>query len=201
MKPTVTLMHEHEMILMVLAAAEREVKSAKERGALLAEKVQKMLDFFGEFVDRCHHTKEEKYLFIRMQERGMSSEDWSIVVMLHEHEMGRQLVKNMAEMLPLTEGGSSGAKSDNMSNDSDLCCGVTNKGATAEVVDNLTAYVQQLRDLISKEDNVLYVMADKIFTPEDQQELERAFKKFEEEEIGIGVYEKYRQLAHEIAES
>ena len=43
-------------------------------------------------------------------------------------------------------------------------------------------------------------MADKVFTPEDQQALVASFEKHEAEEIGEGVHEKYHQLAHELAQ-
>jgi hemerythrin-like domain-containing protein len=58
-----------------------------------------------------------------------------------------------------------------------------------------------LRAHIDKEDNVLYPMADRLFTPEDQRALTKAFEKVEAEEIGEGVHEKYHQLAHDLVKS
>ena len=62
MTPTETLKHEHRVILLVLDAAEREVASIEKTGKVQADKLQKMLDFFRNFADRCHHAKEEKLL-------------------------------------------------------------------------------------------------------------------------------------------
>lgn len=53
---------------------------------------------------------------------------------------------------------------------------------------------------IDKEDNVLYVMADQMLTPRDQEDLAEALDRIEAEEMGDGVHEKFHQLAHELAE-
>src|SRR5664280_1393811 len=63
MSPTETLNHEHKIVLMVLEGAEREATAIKAGAAVHAEKVEQMVDFFKNFVDRCHHAKEERHLF------------------------------------------------------------------------------------------------------------------------------------------
>lgn len=180
MTSTEILKHEHKIILLVLGAAEREAKSIQDTGKLYSDRVPKMLDFFKNFADRCHHAKEEKLLFVKMQEKGIPKDSGPIAVMLKEHEEGRQRVKAIAEALPQAQ-----------------------KGAISAIVtvkDNLSAYVELLRTHIEKEDNVLYPMADRLFTTEDQQSLSEAFKKVETEEMGEGVHEKYHQLAHDLSE-
>jgi len=179
MIPTETLKHEHQIILMVLDAAEREAQSIQDRGEVQADKIEKMLDFFRNFADHCHHAKEEELLFVKMQERGMPVRGGPIAVMLQEHDEGRQRVRAVAEALPQARSGGA--------------------SALASVRSNLLAYIQLLRAHIDKEDNVLYPMADRLFTPEDQRALTKAFEKVEAEEIGEGVHEKYHQLAHDLA--
>jgi len=75
-------MHEHKIILQVLDAAEREARRMGETGEVRTERLEQMVDFFRNFADRCHHAKEEKLLFVRMEERGMSREAGPIGVML-----------------------------------------------------------------------------------------------------------------------
>ena len=120
------------------------------------------------------NAKEEELLFAKMQERGMPVRGGPIAVMLQEHDEGRRRVKAVAEALPQAGSG--------------------NASALASVRSNLLAYVQLLRAHIDKEDNVLYPMADRLFTPEDQRELTEAFEKVEAEEIGEGVHEKYQPV-------
>jgi len=181
MTPIELLMHEHEIILMVLGAAEREAQSIQDTGQIHADKVEQMVDVIRNFADRCHHAKEEDLLFVRMQERGIPTQGGPIGVMLMEHVEGRRLVKAVAEALP------DAAKGDPQ--------------AVAAVRDNLLGYTRLLRAHINKEDNILYPMAERILTPEDQQWLVEEFDRVEAEEIGAGVHEKYHQMAHDLADS
>ncbi|MBM4465666.1 MAG: hemerythrin [Chloroflexi bacterium] len=179
MAPTDILKHEHQIILLVLDAAEREVQQIQNTAEVRTEKLDKMLDFFRNFADRCHHAKEEDLLFVKMQERGIPTAGGPIAVMLHEHDEGRRRVKAVAEALPQAASGDA--------------------SAIASVTSNLSAYVQLLRAHIGKEDNILYPMADRVFTPQDQQALAAEFDRVEAEEMGAGVHERYHQLAHELA--
>jgi len=181
MTPTETLKHEHQIILLALGAAEKEVSSIEATGRVHAERVEQMLDLFPNFADRCHHAKEEKLLFVRMGERGMPVQGGPIAVMLQEHEMGRRFLRAAAEALPQARSGDA--------------------GAVAAVRDALGGYARLLRAHIHKEDNILFPMADQLFSPEDQRELAEAFDRVEAEEIGEGVHDKYHQMAHDLAES
>ncbi len=180
MRPTETLMHEHQIILMVLDAAEREVRRMQETGTVRAERLEQMVDFFRNFADRCHHAKEEKLLFVRMTERGMPREAGPIAVMLYEHDLGRGNVRAVAEALPRAAAGDPAARE--------------------AIRSHLTEYIGLLRDHIYKEDHILYPMADQILLPDDQRDLEAAFERVEREEIGEGVHERYHQMAHQLAE-
>ena len=77
MTPTETLTDEHKVIPLVLGTAERECEQTGATGRVNAERVGKMLEFFRGFADHCHHAKEEKLLFVKMQERGMPREGGS----------------------------------------------------------------------------------------------------------------------------
>lgn len=172
MKPTETLRHEHQIILLVLTGAETEAR----RGADLdLGKAAQMADFFRNFADKCHHAKEEGYLFPTLVQRGMPQDEGPIAVMLSEHNQGRAHVRAIFEELEK-------AAPDRMA-----------------VADHLEAFVDLLRAHIGKEDNVLFPMADQLLTEQDQVRLEAEFERVETEEIGEGVHERYHELAHELA--
>jgi hemerythrin-like domain-containing protein len=178
MKATELLVHEHEVIGKVLDGAEAEAQRLRRTGEVRRERLGKMVDFWKNFVDRCHHTKEEKHLFPALEERGVPGESGPIAVMLQEHEEGRQAVRALAEALQ--------AKT---------------PGRAAQVLaERLEAYVGLLRPHIEKENNVLFPLADRVLSAGDQEKLLRAFEKVEAEEMGEGTHERYHQLAHELAE-
>ena len=179
MKPTEILRQEHKIILPVLAAAEKQAKAIEATGKIDGDRIEKILDFFRNFADRCHHSKEEKHLFVALQHRGFRSDVGPIAVMLAEHQQGRNRLRAVADALPKARLG--------------------DRAALRQARENLAAYVKLLKEHINKEDNVLFTMAEKVLTNQDQAVLSEAFEKTEANEIGEGVHEKYHQLAHELA--
>jgi hybrid cluster-associated redox disulfide protein len=181
MSPTETLKHEHEIVLLVLEGAEREATAIRGGAPVRVERVGRMVDFFRQFVDRCHHGKEERHLFPALATRGLPPDVGPVRVMLLEHEQGRAAVAAIAAVLPVAETGE--------------------PGASTALADALQGYVELLRAHIFKENNVLFPMADQALPPEEQTRLADAFERLEEEEIGPAEHERYHQLAHELAQS
>lgn len=178
MTPTDTLRHEHEIILLVLTGVEREA-NAMDNGIFHPERIEQMLDFFRNFVDRCHHAKEEKPLLEKMQARGMPPTTGPIPFILKEHEEGRHLVATITAALAKAR-----------------------KDASHEVLmvlkDGLLRYVALLRVHINKENRIFLPMIDQLLEEKDQAALASDFDRIEREEMGEGVHEKYHQLAHEL---
>lgn len=178
MTPTETLAHEHDVILLVVEAAAREAAAIRERGRVDPARVAKMADFFAGFADTCHHAKEEKLLFPRLEARGADRMGCPIAELTDEHETGRAHVRAIRAAL-------AGAADE--------------AGPAKEVAGHLAEYAELLREHIRKENEVLFPCADRVLSREDQHELARGFERVEAEETGAGVHERYHRLAHELA--
>ncbi|HCA47068.1 MAG TPA: hemerythrin [Armatimonadetes bacterium] len=180
MGPTSTLRHEHEIILLVLNGIERGAGSL--RATLLDDPdwLDTIVDFVRNFADRCHHGKEERHLFPRLEERGIPGAGGPIGVMLQEHEQGRAFIRSVAGAAPEARAGDTEAM--------DIAS------------EALLAYVSLLRSHIAKENDVLFMMAERVLTPEDQTELGAAFDRVEADEMGEGTHERYHELAHQLGE-
>ena len=103
------------------------------------------------YADGFHHAKEEKILFPFLSEKGFSRQQGPVAVMLSEHTQGRNYVQGMADSIILYKNG-------------DL-------SALEQVFINMTGYVNLLRNHISKENNILFRMADKVLADEDHAAL------------------------------
>jgi hemerythrin-like domain-containing protein len=180
MKPTEELVHDHTIILHMLAGAEKLAQSIKTTRTVDPRNVERMIDFSRNFTDGCHHTKEEKHLFPKLQERGMPANQGPIAVMLHEHRVGRDLIKGIESALNVHRSG--------------------RQDALDLLSETILQYVGLLRAHIDKENNVLFPMSDRFLSPDDQKSLEESFKFIEEHEVGRDVHEKYHQMAHQIGE-
>jgi hemerythrin-like domain-containing protein len=179
MLPTEVLKHEHQLILMVLDAVEREARAMAGGAAVNADRLSAFVDFIRNFADHCHHAKEEDLLFVRMGEKGFPLHTGPVAVMLHEHELGRAHVTAVADNIAAAAAGVGDART--------------------VVVERLSAYVSLLRHHIHKEDHILFPMADQIFSEAEQAALAADFERVERDEIGDGVHQRYEALARELA--
>ncbi len=172
--PTLTLRHEHELVLMVVEAMEHEVAAIERDDRVDAGRVADMVDFTRTFTDGCHHAKEERVLFPALEQRGPAAAG-AVSVMLAEHDAGREAVRAIDGALPRVE---------------------TDAAARRTVAEHLGLYAQLLRLHINKENNVLFPLADRLLGDADMQRLAAEFERIEEEETGAGVHERYHALAH-----
>ena len=178
--PTATevLKHEHQLVMLVIEAMEREADKIEATGKPDFDAVARMVDFTENFTDGCHHAKEEKSLFPRLRERNTGMQA-PTSVMLQQHETGRARIRAVGDALPAARQGDA--------------------EAARLVAENLRAYAAGLRDHIAKENEVLFPMADGVLTADDQNRLATEFERIESEEVGAGVHEKYHAMARELA--
>lgn len=166
------LMAEHRVIERVLDAMEEKLR----RCARVDRRfMTQTLDFYRSFADGCHHHKEEDELFPILESAGVPREDGPIGCMLSDHDMGRFLIRTMAEHLDAAAGGDP---------DSDA----TFRSAAAE-------YARMLRLHIMKEDSVLFRMFDQLVGPEEQRLMLEAFDRAERHNGDAGKHERYLRLA------
>ena len=111
------------------------------------------------YADGFHHAKEENLFFPALVKNGFSYHQGPIPVMLHDHEEGRKFVQGMLEEIESIKNGDT--------------------SSFTILYENMQGYIDLLRAHIRKENNVLFAMADKTLTPEEQEELLKAFAEME----------------------
>ena len=181
MKATDLLRHEHEAILRMLDATLNAAARIASGRAVRPELLVELVDFFRVFADQCHHGKEEEHLFPAMIRKGLPSKGGPINVMLAEHEEGRALVRRM---IVAAEALSSGIPT-----------------AGPDWAAAARTYVELLRAHIAKENDILFVMAERILTDQEQSELALRFEQVETVRIGAGTHERiHARMATLVAE-
>jgi len=177
--PTEILKHEHKIVLLILAAAEREGTAIRDGKSFQVDRLEQMMDFFRNFVDRCHHAKEERFLFPTMKEKSRLFYGDQVAMLLNDHKEGRLKVRDMTEVLPRAAAGDRTAK--------------------AALAESMLSYVALLRKhIVDREDGQFFPSADRTLTVTEQQQMTADFDRIETEELSDGVHEKYHQLAHDL---
>jgi len=172
------LRHEHEAILRMLEVTELVARQLESGERVPPETLRDLLEFFSLFADRCHHGKEEDILFPLLRKRGLSHPGGPIGVMLAEHSLGRALIQQMRQA---GEAYGQGAVQAGL------------RWAQAAM-----AYAALLRQHIHKENEILFRIADNLFTAADQIKLAIEFERLEEEEMGAGVHDRLHVLAEQL---
>ena len=165
-----TLRKEHEAILKMLEAAEEVTRQLSRNEPVAPETLSGLLEFLRVFADRCHHGKEEEHLFPLLEQKGLPRVGGPIGVMLFEHEQGRALIKEM--------GDASEAYSQGQTDAGELWAQAAR------------GYIELLRSHIMKENNILFMMADRLLSDSEQEALSEAFERVENEKLGAGTHER-----------
>jgi hemerythrin-like domain-containing protein len=142
--PTAILRDEHQLILRVANRLAGMLTAEKNGEPLDYDTVEKCITFFRLFADACHHGKEEDLLFPGLEAEGMPQDSGPIAVMLYEHEAGRIYVGSMAAALDEARRG------DDRAGD--------------QLRDAAQGFIALIVDHISKENNILFNMADGMIT-------------------------------------
>jgi hemerythrin-like domain-containing protein len=175
--PTEVLVEEHALILQALDALEQKISKLESGAPADRAYFEKAVEFLRTFADKCHHGKEEHLLFKTMVDRGFPLQGGPIAVMLSEHDVGRSLIRGLAE-------GAAKLGQD--------------PAASRQVIENGRGYIRLLRAHIDKENTILFPMADSVLGPQDQEDLGKEFERFEAEETGAGVHEASLKLLEEL---
>ncbi len=178
MKATEMLMEEHRVIERVLNALERAINRLGRGEEVYLRFFTGTSVFIKSFTDGCHHKKEERVLFPALVENGMSNEEGPVAVMLAEHEEGRQLAHGIRLATERFQAG-------------DL-------RMRESLVQNSRAYISLIRQHILKEDKVLFPMADKVIPAAKHEKILSDFEKFDRDESGEDIHEKYYGLAERL---
>ena len=181
MTPTQVLKAEHEGILVMLGVFEKIRIILRSSNPVPTQHLDDILEFFKEFIDACHHGKEEKFLFPALEASGIPREGGPIGVMLAEHEAGRKLVRQMRAIRKKLSDESATARS--------------------EFAETAGQYIDLLRNHIQKENTVLFPMADKVLARSEQDRMVAQFDRLEMEEIGEGRHESFHSLIDTLSQT
>jgi hemerythrin-like domain-containing protein len=174
---THTLMEEHRLIGRMLPLLVKAAENLERGDEVSATVFDRGLDFIHNFADRWHHAKEEGFLFPALEKQGLPRSGGPLAVMLAEHKEGRQYIEGMAKALELW------GKGDWL--------------AAGELTKNARRYAALLTSHISKEDNVLYPMAENMLPEPAKMELLESYARVEKRQ-GEGKYKEYVRLVEEM---
>ncbi|HTG82254.1 MAG TPA: hemerythrin domain-containing protein [Geobacteraceae bacterium] len=156
---TQALVHEHRLILRMLAVLEQKA-ALTGRGEYTNYRFYlEAVDFIRNYADRFHHAKEEDVLFEALVAHGMPRANSPVAAMLMEHDHGRAYVRAMEEAATAALAGKPGQET--------------------AIAENALGYAALLREHIDKEDHILYPLAERVLPEEVRDGILGGYEKAE----------------------
>lgn len=174
MKPSDQLKQEHEAVKLALKILDKIAKNLETGDEVNPQDLESLMEFIKVFVDKCHHTKEEKIFYPLAGEIEWAKENGPIAMMLTEHDLGRECVKEMSSAVHRYKDGE--------------------KDASFVIIQKARDYIALLNDHIAKEDDILYPLIDAQLSEAQEKEIEEKFESLERDVIGEGKHEEFHRL-------
>jgi hemerythrin-like domain-containing protein len=164
-KATESLEREHESIQKAVAVMSRLVEQLELKHLVEADLLRDLIQFMRVFGDQCHHGKEDSYLFPLLEQRGVPAAGCPLAVLKAEHVKGRHLMDDLA---------------------------LASAAYIADKENGRLGLIHALQSLVTlypahiwKEDYLLFPMATKVLSSEDDELL---LQQFTVAESGLGSH-------------
>ena len=174
---TDALEHEHRTIEKIVRVMGVLVDELAENRDIDDDVLRDLCQFLQVYGHQCHHGKEESYLFPMLESHGVPEEGCPLGALRHEHERSRALTQELVQ--------ASAEYAANRHHSS---------STLSEVLRNLAQFYPAH---IWKEEYLLFPLARKVLSEEDDQRLLREFESVESD-IYSYAHESYEQLATEL---
>ena len=164
---------EHTAIAAVLHSLEYVVHKLEEGAEPHFQLLSAMLEYIVEYPERCHHPKENRFLFKTLRERNPTVRQL-IDELESEHARGDELLKSLSDALTRYQS--------------------TGRAALPEFSQVVTTYAEFHWQHMTKEEDVLLPIAKKSLTDSDWQEIAEAFLQNDNPLVGLRPKEHFAQL-------
>jgi hemerythrin-like domain-containing protein len=179
--PIELLEREHRGIEEVLASLETFLNRLGSDPDSERSMVRDYASFFSDYVDTCHHGKEENYLFTKMKDYGFLSEAGPVAAMLSEQGEGRE---HLVALTSIGEGD-----------------GPLTMAERELVKGHGLGYILRIRPHIAREDDILFPMIAHSLPAFIMEEIGRDCLKFDQRILPAGFHENLRQLSQRLLRS
>jgi hemerythrin-like domain-containing protein len=167
------LKNEHEAIMSALSIFDKIIAGINVNDNIMLKEITDILRFLHEFFDTCHFSKEEDILFPEMIDAGVSKDDSPIHTMLAEHDLGRQLIRKMADSITVFKD-------------------------YGTFILSAKKYIELFRSHILQENNILFLIADNVLSKPRLDEIHNRFEEFEKSTIGKNKHEELNTILQEL---
>ncbi len=174
------LKQDHDDMRTIVAVLAEMASRFDEGEQVPADDLREIVGYMDVFVNRCHHAKEERFLFPALEEAGLQRIGGPLEIMTAEHELEANFLTGMNDAVARYANGD---------------------GQSGQVI---TQYARDYGALLTRdmeqEDQLIYPLAEQQLPERRQEEILTQFEQVEQEVLGPSRHDAYHTMAHELAE-
>jgi len=177
MTATENLISEHKDIIELLGIMSKISNKIQLNEVFYTSDIEDIIDFLKHFIEKSHHKKEEIF-YPLLSTTEMPNDRAELSVMLYEHTLARNYLKDINSCI--------------------INCKIGNAFSQELLAESMMKYVVLIKNHINKEEKIIFPMANKVLTENEQTEINRQFEKIEEKIINHDLHEHYRRLLNKL---
>lgn len=168
------LKEEHQAVRVMLKILEKISQKLQAGEKVNFDHLDQILEFIKVFVDKCHHKKEEGFLFPSIQYLPIPDVKILIDGMIKDHFILHGIVKEISDCVRDYKAG--------------------DQKAVVEIIEHSRSYIYLLSKHADKEDDVLFEALEEHLSDSVQEKLVVDFEKMEINQIGAGKHEELHRM-------
>jgi hemerythrin-like domain-containing protein len=174
---TEVLKEEHHTIKAMLELMERVAEKTNQGQQLSPEVMANLMEFIRLFIDQCHHSKEEEILFPSLEKKGVPAAGGPLGVMLMEHDRARVLIHEM---------------------NAETASGCSSPASLKRWTRAAWDYSDLMYEHFHKEEEILFRMADRVLSSEQQASMVKEFDQLANGKTGPRKHAQLRTMMEEL---
>jgi len=178
MTPTENLIKEHKEINELLEIMSKIAAKIKSKDVFYPTDVEEIIDYLIIIIDKSHQGKEDEVFYPELISTGISKETEPLSIINYEHVLAKRYLKEISSCV--------------------VNCKIGNDFSGDLLADSLTNYVIVIQNHIKREEEIVFPIANEVFSTEKQNEILQRFEVIDQKNITHSFLERFNKLLNKL---
>jgi len=174
MTPTENLINEHKKINELLDIMSKIALKIKSKDVFYPNDVEEVVKYLINIIENSHHGKEDDVFYPELISSGIPKETAPLSIINYEHLISVNYLKDISSCV--------------------VNCKIGNDFSGELLADSLTNYVIAIKNHIQREEEIVFPIANEVFSIEKQNEILQRFEVIEQKYISNSFNDQFDEL-------
>jgi len=178
MTPTENLINEHKKINELLDIMSKIALKIKSKDVFYPNDVEEVVKYLINIIENSHHGKEDDVFYPELISSGIPKETAPLSIINYEHLISVNYLKDISSCV--------------------VNCKIGNDFSGELLADSLTNYVIAIKNHIQREEEIVFPIANEVFSIEKQNDILQRFEIIEQKYISNSFNDQFDELLNKI---